>query len=507
MNGSDVKKSGSYSTVVIGIIIFAFIATSFDRSILFFSPEVLSLGGHSLRYNKLESLLKIEYALLKQYGYSTDNTFNAVLEKIINDELLSIEAKNFDINVSQEMVRAHIQKTRLFADNRGQFDDEKLQKFLVEAKLGITEFLNYEKRRMINARLKTAMLEQVTVPSVLTELAISGAWQERNGAYKEFFPPKEAPNSFKPTEQNLLELFNKTPIKSPEYRTFSFLKLSPNAFLSNIKITPDEISKANFGKISKDKLIAKIQLEKARAYLENLIIKIEGLLGEGKSLQDIAKQYSLEFYTLTTDAKGQTIAGAQAEPLSFADVLEADVLRKAILTKVFFLEPNQFPDHFQLPSSDFVLLQVEKVAPEKLMNFEEAKPYLERQLYAQKQTDIAVNAAEKFLSSGSAENMKNLPPLTVNTKIPNVPDVVKDALFQLQPGASMVINDSGKVYAVKLNTIKSKSMPEDGDKEQFEVLIKNELTNFFWDAYLLSLKQKYGVTINQKELRRFKSMN
>jgi hypothetical protein len=82
----------------------------------------------------------------------------------------------------------------------------------------------------------------------------------------------------------------------------------------------------------------------------------------------------------------------------------------------------------------------------------------------------------------------------------NLPEIVKQALFQLTPGvSSSFVSDGKNVYGVKLSSIYYDPNPE--KRSAAQEFIREEWQSLFWSSYLTSLMKKYPI-IEKKGLRR-----
>lgn len=444
------SKKSSYVTLIFILLGIAFIVTSFDNPLNFFQPTVVSLGGHHIKRREFRNLLAWEYA------QGSSPTFPALLSKLINNELVDLEAQQMGIQVSQQAARASFQKKPLFLDETGHFQEKKFQAFLTGSGLSLNQMLEQEKKYLRRKRLKEALMTQVTPPTLLVRLTERGAFQERVGAYKEFSLKKVGHSS---SDKELKDLFEAHPIKDPEYRTYSILDLS-------------------------------IARGLPKSQFEQLMVHIEDDLGAGRSLEDIITRHKLQAYTkkVTTDAQGRNPLGLQLDPKD----------NQSVLTQAFSLSSEEGPKPIHLPPSRFVVIQVERTIPPKTLSFEEAKPRLEKVWQEKKQQEQMFEEAKAFANSPIVPHMKLTPSLSLNQSEPSVPPIVKEALFQLEPGQSLAVKDDHKAYAVKLLSVKpsAKSSP-------LNELVKDTLEHIFWDAYVTSLGQKYPIQINRQEIQKY----
>ena len=501
-SASDSKNLRKYTTLIFSVLSLAFIITSLP-SVNFFQAPVLSVGRVTLGQAEFNQLFRYEQTILENRGVTPEKMAQTVVEKIIRDQLIDQEATRLGIRVSRELAHQTIQDSNLFRNAQGEFEEKRLQDFLFRAGLNLTQFIEIEKKRLGRLRLREALLSYVIIPKTLEKLVTEGLFQERNGAYR-FFSPQSS-GVLKPSEGEIEAFFRKAPLKAPEMREIQFLRISPAALMASLEVTPQDIQKAYLSKkVSvplseiRSKIEKEIRLRKAKEMTDRQVMQIEEDLGAGKALEDIAKAHHLSFYKVTVDQHGRSLAGELVAPLAFNELgKHASVLRTSLLNKAFAMEPLQDPESIQLPSLEFVLLNVVKTMPERTLTLQEARPRLAGQLMEERQTLKARADARSFMKKKElSHGMKPLKAVSLNKPSENIPGVVKEALFSLEPGQWTEVAGSNGIYVVTLTSIKQPNIEALKQDQSVSGFLQEEFHHLFWDAYLSSLKKKQKVTLN-----------
>ena len=479
-------RSSWAATFIVSILVLAFVLPSVQNPLHFFQSAVLSVGNHSIRQSEFSRLLQQEKVMMILNGLEErDRSPYFLLEKIKRNALLSLECRALGMNTSHQAARDSLFHHPLFMDSKGQFQEKKLQDFLFQNQVTLVQLVEWEKNRLTRARLKKALLTQVHTPSVLSELAIRGLTQKRKGAYKVFSIQKESLPWIRPTEAELMALFEKEPIKAPEYRTYSFFRIS----LSSIELSPKEIESQAKEKISgmtDEEWKTKLRLEKARALLEQKMLQIEDGLGEGKSLEQLAQEHHCLLKTVTTDAQGKEENGKEAFP-------EEKKIQELLVQKAFSMGVTQNVELLPLSisSPEYLWIRIDKIDPPKTLSYNQAKKKLEQRLQEEGVRRHLVLQAQAFLANPVLSQMQIFGPITQGEVDGSVPSVVRNTLFRLRSGADGILaQDQKKIYGVKLLSITYDTPKE---KEYLQQWVKRDWEKIFLESYLASLEKKYPV--------------
>lgn len=480
LDQSPKKKSSWMVNSIFVLLALAFIATSIDTRFFFFESPVLSIGNKKITKSELQQLFLQEIALLNlEHSYGDEINPAFLLSKIENNELLNLEVENLGIRVSQEAARQALYAQKAFQDTQGHFSQHKVNEFLSSRQISIKQLIEGQRKAMARQRLKKVLIEQAQASHDLLELTVKGMFQKRKGGYLQLTLKPDEMAKIQPTQAQLQEMFKKTPLHSPEQRTYSILYLSPDLFIEKLK--GSEPNK-------------EILLQKARARLETAITQIEDGVGAGKNLKELASQQGIPLIHITSDNKGLSIEGNELFLAAFQKFgKNKEDLKKAILNKVFSMNPEQGTEFLQLPSSTCLWVHLDKITPSHVLTYDQAKGRLES-LYCEAQEQrLLTKKAEKFLTQKNLllDNMTEIDPIGQEDDEEDLPPAVKQALFQLTPGGASIAKDGKKVYVVKLVSISYQ--PEAEKNSAAKELIQGEWCRIFWLSYLKDLMKKHPI--------------
>jgi hypothetical protein len=489
LDQSPKKKSSWIINFIFCLLALAFVATSIDTQVFLFESPVVSIGNKRITESELRQLFIQESALMHlEHPYGMDLDPTALLNKIERNEVLNLEVDNLKIHVSQEAAKQDLYAQKAFQNTLGQFDQAKLNKLLSDHKMSLKQLIDAQKKAIARNRLKKALLDQVHASQDLLDLTVKGMFQKRKGAYKQFMLTSDERSKIQPTASQLRESFDKNPILSPEQRTYSILFLSADTLPQTMTETEQKKNPQAHG-------------QKAREHLETMSIQIEDGLGAGKSLKEIADQHNIPLIHVTSDDKGFSVEGEDLFLGAFPSLgKDQKEMTQAILNKVFSTSSEQGVEFLQLTSSTHVWIHVNKVTPPQALTYDQAKSKLVS-LYREAQEQRLLREKAKYFlaKKGAGSDMMPIDAIGQEDESRHLPEIVKQALFQLTPGASSFVSDGKKVYGVKLLSVSYSPDPEKSFAAQ--EFIREEWYSLFWSSYLTSLMKKYPIT-EKKGLRR-----
>lgn len=515
------KKKDSWLTKAVFITIaVSFVATSFRQGALRMGdPAVLTIGGREVRtkefrrlfQNKI-SMLSVLYGNVSKESHRREITEMAI-ESVINDKLLDLELERLGIEVSDNMAMENIKKNHEFFDKNGKFSSkifcDKASYFGLSEKL----FIEEEKKAIARELLTQALKAQLLCPNVLLNSIIKGRFQKRSFAYKFFNENTVTVRA--PEESDLKKMYSDMngEVYAPEYRSCSIIYISVTDLAKKISIKEAEIRElyknrgitAEFETVKQD-LENELKASAAKKKRESIISKIEDFLGEGRSIEYIAKQLFLPISTITVDEKGNDTSGKMEKSLGFIEMKEkAKDARTSLLSAIFGMKKGQDPELKHVFGGISYMIALNKISPKKKMSFAEAKRVLENMWTAAKRRETAVALAneykDKILQNGKIDETSISKTdciieqgISVTDSENSSPPAVKEAaFFFLKPGELAVVPVKNGAYVVgliRIDVVDPDTIQED-ERSALEDGAVSELQRVFWSAYLKTLRHRY----------------
>ncbi|QFU16429.1 peptidylprolyl isomerase [Microvirga thermotolerans] len=239
-----------------------------------------------------------------------------VLTNLINEAILSEEAKRLGLSVSDQLVARTIIEDPAFRGADGQFNRALFEQVLRNASLSEAGFVREQRSAMARIHLAEAIAGDLTVPMAAREAFNRYASERRAAAY--FVLTSAAAGEIPaPTEEQLKSFYDerKSAFQAPEYRALSVMSLDP-ASLAKPEAVSDadarqryEQEKARFGTPEK-RTVQQIAFP-SRDEAEAAFKRIQ----EGASFESVAEErkVSPQDLELGTFARSEMLDPAVAE--------------------------------------------------------------------------------------------------------------------------------------------------------------------------------------------------
>lgn len=298
---------------------------------------------------------------LKKFGY-----FDNLVEQLINKSVLSQEAKRVGILVSDEMVKYEIATNPSFHDSTGKFSKELFESTLRQ--MGITEnrFIETVKEDMAVSNLVQPFTSfNLPSPEFIEQINVIANTEREIELYE--LDANKISLSNKPTDQELQEILdsNQSKFSTPESREVSYFTFSIKDVDQNVDITEKELenqykSKTYLFTKPENRTVSQLIFNDMDTALEakKRIENGEKLASVGKNLKAINKETLIG--TLTREGFDKEIGDA-----------------------IFTTPDGKISMPVQSPMG-IHLFQVDKIIPQKVKSFEEAKPTLRLQIKDEK---------------------------------------------------------------------------------------------------------------------------
>ncbi len=165
---------------------------------------------------------------------------NQSLGRLVSLRRLEAWARDLDLGVSEEELRAHIQSEPLFQSN-GRYDPERLRLVLRSQGMSESAFIESVEREIVRARVIQALGAAVTGSEELAARLWRFREERRDG--EALLVEAAAMEVPEPTEEMLRAFYeeNKDRFRRPEYRKVTLVRIRPEDLLAEIAVPEEEV--------------------------------------------------------------------------------------------------------------------------------------------------------------------------------------------------------------------------------------------------------------------------
>lgn len=497
------------------------------------NQTVISIGSRKISAREFEYMLarqihnaeqnlneKIDRKKAREMGIDT-----YVMQKLVNDTLLELEAERLGILVSDDMVRNRIHAEKVFQNQDGSFNRDIFKSIIERVGFSEKSYVELMRKELVRENILKAIAVGITAPKAM--IAPLYRWQHEvrrvNGVLIE---AKENLVKDTPTEEQLRTFYgeNLKRFEAPEYRSVSALVFDPNKLINTIAISdqqaqeefesrPDEYQGKTFEQV-KNEIISFLKKQQANEKIQKLGVEIEDALGGGSTFEEVAKAHSLEIMQLPLlDKHGQPDPFSdQNQPKPLTD------LEKAILEEGFHQKDVDVPgDVVDGADGKLIIAKVDKLTPSSQRPFHNIKDKLVPFWKQEKAFDAAKALAEevaKALNEGqSPQNLeKRYPVKAFRTRIDRSGDLSKfltkmpknmiAQLFSVAKNKPVLgVQKDGDKTTLIVGFVseieKSSETPNQEKMAEFAKVLQMTLSNDILMEYIISIEKKNPVEVNK----------
>jgi len=254
------RRHQSWLKWILGVVVVAFVfiyvpaflkpkgVTTPDDAVATVEGRSVLVGTYQRAYNQQVQALRSAYGdqfndqMLQQLGIG-----QRLLQQLIDDEAVQVEAARLGLRVSDEEVKARILSIPAFQIN-GQFmGSERYQQFLKMQRppMRADEFEREVRRQMLAEKIQGLVTEWVH----LDDAEVEQEYRRRNEKVKldlAIFTANQFRGSIQPTDAELKAQFAAEPdtYRLPEKRRVKYLAVDANTLKSRMAATPEEVQAA-----------------------------------------------------------------------------------------------------------------------------------------------------------------------------------------------------------------------------------------------------------------------
>ena len=394
------------------------------------------------------------------------NIIEELLSTLISTTLLDLEVKDFDIQISKEILSKKIKTNKNFFNESGNFDRIKYEKFLLENNQSAPTF----ELRLRGRELQKNLFDYIGAGTVTPKFFVKKLYDEENRSIEIDFINLEKfyknDEEFTNSEiKNFLDQ-NKDQLKV-EYLDFDYAVINPKNLIGI-----DEFNQAFFDKID----------------------EIEIKISNNQDLKSILSNFNI-IPTEVRNFKYSSDKNDIEKKIFELRKIKFDIIENKndyILYKINNLEERS-PD-----------ISDQKLKKEVLQLLTQKNKFdYNRKLYERIKENKFTESEFKKMGGNDIKTLM-LSSIRDNKKF-EINSI--ELLYSLPVGSFTLINDEkDNIYLTKITNIinKTKSLNEDNFKEYADKENTNSRKNIL-KSYDILLNEKYNVVLNQKTIERVKN--
>lgn len=393
------RAGGIIVKVLFGLLILSFGFWGIYTRSPFFqdkSPDaaVATVGSRDIRADTLQAALQPALERLRaQLGGALDpaqikqlGVVDAVLDQIIDRELLDQEVQRLRLDLSDDVIRTTIMSNPAFIGPDGKFDRNQFSQMLAANHLTEEGLVARIRQEIPRGDLLQALTAGVVVPPPVVD-AVYRYRNEKRIADIVTIPLTAAANIPAPTDEQLQKFYEAHPdmFRAAEYRGFTLASLSTADIEGDIKIDEARLKSAYDERKDDFVIPERRELQQILAPTEEKAKAAEAALAGGQEFQKVATQ----------------IAGQDPATIDLG-LVKADDLPKPLADAAFDL-PLDKPSEPIKTELGWHILKVVKIEQPQTQTFDQAKDQLSKQLTAEEaadRLDKIGNEADDTLAGG-----------------------------------------------------------------------------------------------------------
>jgi peptidyl-prolyl cis-trans isomerase D len=245
------RTKGWLAKVILALITVPFALFGIDQYLQGAGSNVpiAKVGGDAITVQEFGNALQNLRNRLQSEG-QTDMTIldrpelrQSVLDKLINDRLLSAEVKRANFSISDEQLSHYITSMPEFGVD-GKFSEELYYQLLTQNRLTLKDFESSIRQDLKAQQAREGFASLAYIPDSLVEQTLKAELQEREVSVAEIKTADYlAEVSIEPTQVQEYYEKNKDRFQVPEQVQLEFVLMSANTLLPTMQVTEEEIKK------------------------------------------------------------------------------------------------------------------------------------------------------------------------------------------------------------------------------------------------------------------------
>ena len=395
------RAGGIIVKVLFGLLILSFGFWGLYTRSPFFqdkSPDavVASVGSRDIHADVVQAALQPALERLRaQLGGTLDpaqakqlGVLDAVVDQIVDRELLDQEVGHLQLDLSDDVIRSAIMSNPSFIGPDGKFNHDRFNQALAMNRLNEDGLVARLRRDIPRGDLLQALTAGVVVPGPVID-AVYRYRHETRVADVVAVPLSAAGNIPVPSDDELQKFYEAHPdmFRASEYRSFTLASLTTGELDGDMKISDEQLKSAYDDRKDDFEVPEKRDIQQILAPSEDKAKAAEAALSTGEDFQKAATE----------------IAGQDPSTIDLGLVKDKD-LPKALADSAFNL-PLDKPSEPIKTELGWHILRVVKIEPPQTQSFDQAKEQLTKQLIAEEavdKLDKVANQADDALAGGAS---------------------------------------------------------------------------------------------------------
>ena len=345
------------------------------------------VGGTSVSINEVRDLFNRQLEQIQRQTGQRPEPEQALrygihlraLEDVVQRAVIDNAIQEYGIGVGDAEVRAAIARNPAFQTN-GSFDPILYKNRLQQARVPEASYVADIRREVASAQLLGVIQTEGLAPKMLRD-DIFKMESEKRVAETVYVPDAIITAVPKPTPEQLNTYFeaNKLKFQVPEYRAFSYVLLTVDDVMDQVKVTPEQLKQEYDSRQAEFGAPEKRDVDQAMADSEDKAKKIIAETQGGKSLEDATKE----------------VTGNAGGVIKLGMVLKKDLPAGPLADGVFAAPEGLDPNPIKSPLGWHVV-RVNKIEAGKVTPFDEVKDKLTTELKAQQAPELLVKLVNDF---------------------------------------------------------------------------------------------------------------
>ena len=385
---------------------------------------------------------------------------NFTLQRMINRALFDQVAGSYGLTISDNDLAKDIRTNPTFLNSFGRFDPLYYRDTIRQLGYSREYFEHLRRGDLRRNQLMNSIARGADTPKPVLD-AIYRYRAERRVADIAVILNSSIPEPMTPDSATLEQFYQETSQRymAPEYRTLTFITLSPEQLLEEVSVVENEVRDEYESRL--DEFIEPERRDLSQIVLNDETTARDALqkLNQGTSFEDVAR-----------DTAGLEPEDTALGPLRIGDI----PISEEAATSVFALSEKEYSSPQQ---SDFGwhIYRIDEVIPGKTTTFEEAKKTLRKQLALRRAADtlfeIANRLEDELAGGASLEEGANRLNLissrieqidssgrgldgAVTAQMPSFPEFVQTA-FEISEGQESALTESsaGGYFIVRVDGV------------------------------------------------------
>ncbi|RED53275.1 SurA N-terminal domain-containing protein [Aestuariispira insulae] len=401
---------GSWAAKIILLLLvgsFAIWGIQFDFSST--GQAVVQAGDQEVSPTEFVQAYRARVAALRQQGIDTSRLpqeliAGQVLGQLQNQALFEAETKALSISSSDEIYIRDTHENEQFAGSDGKFDIDVFRAILDRAGMNENYYTYNRKRELAISSLIGAVDSSAKAPKTISSTLYKYLRETRDINYLSF--PIDRTIALEPATPEMLESFyeeRKEAFRAPEYRSITFVEITPSKLASGIEISEEQVKEAydqrldQYTKKETRKIYQMPLADKATAD------KAYAALQQGGDFIEVGKEF----------------AGLGEGDLLLGSVSLSDIPDEGLAETAFSLEKNSFSEPKE-GLFGWYIVKAAEVSEESVTPLADVADGLKRSLAIEEAGQLAYDLSQDFddrVGSGAtfeeAAGALNLPIRTI----------------------------------------------------------------------------------------------